>query len=109
MLCFFSKSERDKAVAQLNKNLSEVESGLSDAEHRKPALNEKDSVDLDTAIKQLEEQKVRDYFAVKIYLVAATLFWRLHLIIYFSIQLVQREMSNIELVMLAHLICFVPT
>ncbi|XP_020601123.1 utrophin-like isoform X3 [Orbicella faveolata] len=52
-----SKSERDKAVAQLNKNLNEVESGLSDAEHRKPVFKEKDSVDLETAIKQLEEQK----------------------------------------------------
>lgn len=57
---FYSKSERDKAVAQLNKNLNEVESGLSDAEHRKPVFNEKDSVDLETAIKQLQEQRVRD-------------------------------------------------
>ena len=56
----FSKSERDKAAAQLNNNLNEVESGLSDAEHRKPVHNEKDSVDLETAIQQLEEQKVRD-------------------------------------------------
>jgi len=49
-----------------------VESGLSDAEHRKPVFDEKDSVDLDTAIKQLEEQKVRDCFVKKIYLVTAT-------------------------------------
>lgn len=60
MFCFCSKSERDKAVAQLNKNLNEVESGLSDAEHCKPVFKEKDSVDLETAIKQLEEQKVKD-------------------------------------------------
>lgn len=60
MFCLFSKSERDKAVAELNKNLNEVESGLSDAEHRKPVFNEKDSVDLETATKQLEEQKVSD-------------------------------------------------
>lgn len=60
MFCLFSKSERDKAVAELNKNLNEVESGLSDAEHRKPVFNEKDSVDLETATKQLEKQKVSD-------------------------------------------------
>ena len=60
MFCLFSKSERDKAVAELNKNLNEVESGLSDAEHRKPVFYEKDSVDLETATKQLEEQKVSD-------------------------------------------------
>ncbi|KAL9968901.1 hypothetical protein ACROYT_G021049 [Oculina patagonica] len=53
----FSQSEHDQAVAKLNKNLNEVESGLSDAEHNKPAYDDKDSVDLDTVIQQLEEQK----------------------------------------------------
>lgn len=60
VFCFCSKAKRDKAVAQLNKNLNEVESGLSDAEHRKPVFNEKDSVGLETATKQLQEQRVRD-------------------------------------------------
>ena len=79
MFCVFSKSERDKAVAQLNKNLNEVESGLSDAEHRKPVYNEKDSADLETAIKQLEEQKVKD--------LPKKSFWYLicHLILRYSI------------------------
>ena len=38
--------------------LNEVESGLSDAEHRKPAYDENDSVDLEAVMAQLEKQKV---------------------------------------------------
>ncbi len=60
LVWFFSQSEHDQAVAKLNKNLNEVESGLSDAEHNKPVYDDKDSVDLDTVIQQLEEQKVSD-------------------------------------------------
>lgn len=38
--------------------LNEVESGLSDAEHRKPVYDENDVVDLTTVMAQLDKQKV---------------------------------------------------
>lgn len=60
LFCFLSQSEHDQAAAGLNKNLNQVESGLSDAEDRKPVYDNKDSVDLGTAVTQLEEQKVND-------------------------------------------------
>ena len=61
-LCVFyhlySQSEHDEAVDKLNKMLNEVESGLSDAEHRKPVYDENDVVDLTTVMAQLDKQKV---------------------------------------------------
>ena len=53
-----SQSEHDEAVDKLNKMLNEVESGLSDAEHRKPVYDENDVVDLTTVMAQLDKQKV---------------------------------------------------
>ena len=49
----YSQSEHDEAVDKLNKMLNEVESGLSDAEHRKPVYDENDVVDLTTVMAQL--------------------------------------------------------
>ena len=60
--CLFSQSEHDRAVNDLNKNLNEVECGLSDAEHKRPVYDEKDSVSLETIIIQLKEQKVSRVF-----------------------------------------------
>lgn len=54
----YSQSEHDEAVDKLNKMLNEVESGLSDAEHRKPVNDENDVVDLTTVMAQLDKQKV---------------------------------------------------
>ena len=54
----YSQSEHDEAVDKLNKMLNEVESGLSDAEHRKPVYDENDVVDLTTVMAQLDKQKV---------------------------------------------------
>ncbi|XP_073229199.1 utrophin-like isoform X1 [Porites lutea] len=53
----FSQSDHDEAVDKLNKMLNEVESGLSDAEHRKPVYDENDVVDLTTVMAQLDKQK----------------------------------------------------
>lgn len=53
----FSQSEHDNAVDALNKMLNEVESGLSDAEHKKPVYDENDSVDLEAVMAQMEKQK----------------------------------------------------
>lgn len=64
VFCFFvfyhlySQSDHDEAVDKLNKMLNEVESGLSDAEHRKPVYDENDVVDLTTVMAQLDKQKV---------------------------------------------------
>ena len=55
----FSQSEHNNAVDALNKMLNEVESGLSDAEHKKPVYDENDSVDLEAVMGQMEKQKVR--------------------------------------------------
>ena len=57
--CILSQSEHDDAVDKLNKKLNEVESGLSDAEHKKPVYDENDSVDLAAVMEQIERQKVR--------------------------------------------------
>ena len=54
----YSQSEHDEAVDKLNKMLNEVESGLSDAEHRKPVYDENNDVDLTTVMAQLDKQKV---------------------------------------------------
>lgn len=54
----YSQSEHDEAVDKLNKMLNEVQSGLSDAEHRKPVYDENDVVDLTAVIAQLDKQKV---------------------------------------------------
>ena len=54
----YSQSEHDEAVDKLNKMLNKVESGLSDAEHRKPVYDENDVVDLTTVMAQLDKQKV---------------------------------------------------
>ena len=54
----YSQSEHDEAVDKLNKMINEVESGLSDAEHRKPVYDENDVVDLTTVMAQLDKQKV---------------------------------------------------
>lgn len=54
----YSQSDHDEAVDKLNKMLNEVESGLSDAEHRKPVYDENDVVDLTTVMAQLDKQKV---------------------------------------------------
>lgn len=38
--------------------LNEVESGLSDAEQKKPMYDQNDYVDLEAVMKQMEKQKV---------------------------------------------------
>lgn len=53
-----SQSERENAGETLNKNLNQVESGLSEAEHRKPDYDENDSVNLEAVMAQMEKQKV---------------------------------------------------
>lgn len=54
---FFSQSEHDSAVDSLNAMLNEVESGLSDAEQKKPMYDQNDYVDLEAVMKQMEKQK----------------------------------------------------
>ena len=53
-----SQSEHDSAVDSLNAMLNEVESGLSDAEQKKPMYDQNDYVDLEAVMKQMEKQKV---------------------------------------------------
>ncbi|XP_044178177.1 utrophin-like isoform X1 [Acropora millepora] len=53
----FSQSEHDSAVDSLNEMLNEVESGLSDAEQKKPMYDQNDYVDLEAVMKQMEKQK----------------------------------------------------
>jgi len=53
-----SQSEHDSAVDSLNEMLNEVESGLSDAEQKKPMYDQNDYVDLEAVMKQMEKQKV---------------------------------------------------
>ena len=55
---FDSQSEHDSAVDSLNEMLNEVESGLSDAEQKKPMYDQNDYVDLEAVMKQMEKQKV---------------------------------------------------
>ena len=55
---FASQSDHDNAVDALDKKLNEVETGLSDAEHKKTTYDENDSVDLEAVMAQIEKQKV---------------------------------------------------